>query len=174
MEVEQKSYAQILIVTPDDFISKSYYKFYERACPFSCFPGMSAKDFRCILKDPDSVELDKDLILLLKEYWDLLPPNEQKAVLDHELGHIVNGDLERVAEDIKNGIRYQLPNEDVEKAADAYSVELNGNKAMHSCLLKAADIIAGSLRKYGDDITGQEFIDKSGILKRRLKTLKEG
>lgn len=174
MHVTQKSYAQILIVTPDDFISKSYYKFYESKCPFSCFPGMCAKDFRCILKDPDTVELDKDFILILKEYWDLLKPNEQKAILDHELGHIVNGDLERIAEDIKNGIRYQLPNEDVEKAADAYSVELNGNKAMYNGLLKATDIVAGSLRKYGDDVTGQEIIDKSGILRRRLKTLKEG
>lgn len=173
MKVEQKSYAQILIVSPDDFISPAIYNFYERRCPFACFPGISAKNFRCILKNPEQVEPDKDLILLLEKYWNLLETNEKKAILDHELGHIVNGDLDRIAEYVKQGTVPPVTTETIEKAADAYSAELNGKKAMYHSLIKATTLVAISLRKEGEDITGQELINKYGILKRRLEILKE-
>lgn len=174
MHVEQKSYAQIIIVTQADFIFSSTYKEYERMCPFLCFPGMFARDFRCSVKEPGKLELNKDVILLLEPYWKLLPSEEQKSILDHELGHIASGHLKAIEEKVSRGERLHAEvNEADEKQADAYSVDLNGSKAMHNGLMKALDVIVKGYRDKGHRITVSQVIENDPILKRRLKVMEE-
>ena len=174
MKVEQKSYAQILIVGKDDFIFSRIYREYEAMCPFMCFPGIVAWDFRASLKKPDGVVRDKDVILLLEDYWDLLAAEEKKAVLDHELGHISSGHLKVIAEQIKSG-RYggTKVDEGEEMEADAYSANLNGKKAMHHGLIKALEVIVLGYKEKGHRITLSQVIDNNPIIKNRLKVLAE-
>lgn len=174
MRVEQKSYAQIVIVDKDDFVFSHVYGQYEAMCPFMCFPGIVAPDFRASLKKPESIVNDKDIILLLEEYWGLLSHEEQKAVLDHELGHISSGHLKAIAEQLKRG-NFGGPRVDEgdEKQADAYSASLNGKKAMYHSLIKAIDVMVGGYRAKGYRISTSAVIDGQPILKNRLAVLKE-
>lgn len=174
MKVEQKSYAQIVIVGREDFIFSRTYREYEAACPFMCFPGMVAWDFRASLKRPDGILKNKDIILLLEDYWDLLSSEEKKAVLDHELGHISNGDLKAIEERLKRGqFGGMKVDEGEEKRADAYSSNLNGKKAMYQGLLKALQVIVEGYKKKGHRLSVSQVIDHDPIIKNRLNVLKE-
>jgi hypothetical protein len=176
MKVEQKTYAQIVIVETEDFIFSKVYRDYEAMCPFLCFPGMFAGDFRSSLRRAEEVMRDKDVILLLAPYWALLSTEEKKAVLDHELGHIASGHLKKTEEYVRrNGVPppNKGPNLKEESEADAYSVNLNGNKAMHHGLMKAVDVMLGAYRKKGYNIGIQQVIDNDPILKKRLEILSQ-
>lgn len=173
MIVEQKTYAQIIIIGVEDFIISSTYRAYESACPFLCFPGICATDFRASLREPEKVVANKDVILLLTDYWKLLSSDEKKAVLDHELGHIAKGHLKETAERIRSGNGGpSVVSEVKEKEADAYSAEMNGKPAMYNGLLKALDVIVEGIRTRGHKITAEEIIDRDHILKNRLEVLK--
>ena len=172
MIVDQKTYAQILIVEPTDFIFRNVYKQYEEMCPFMCFPGIVASNFRASLKEPEKIVLNKDVILLLSSYWAQLSTDEKKAVLDHELGHIAKGHLKEIAEKVKNGTLGSNPVSEVkEKEADAYSVDMNGKAAMHNGLLKAVDTMIDAYRKQGYIATLDKVLAQDPILRNRLKVL---
>lgn len=175
MKVEQKTYAQVAIAARTDFIIGMIYDQYEAVCPFLCFPGILARDFRTSLRKPGEIMAEKDLILVLEDYWNLLSSEEKKAVLDHELGHIASGHLKAIEEKIKSG---NLPTQAVvieadEKEADAYSANLNGKKAMHAGLMKALDVIVKGYRKKGYRVKVSDVIAKDPVLRNRLKVLKE-
>jgi hypothetical protein len=172
MIVEQKTYAQILIIDKEDFIFSNHYREYEAACPFLCFPGECAADFRASLKEPAGVVPNKDVILLLKPYWAMLSSEEKKAVLDHELGHISKGHLRETAEKMKNGTLGSNPVSEVkEKEADAYSSEMNGKQAMHDSLLKAVEVIIGGYRAKGYRVSMDQVLKGDPILRNRLAVL---
>jgi hypothetical protein len=174
MHVEQKSYAQVLIVNKNDFIFSSAYKAYESACPFMCFPGVCAKDFSTSLKDPKAITPGKDVILLLESYWNDLDSDEKKAVLDHELGHITNGDLKKLAEKLaKNPFFRSSVDFNEERKADQYSVELNGAKAMYNGLQKALNVILAPLQAKGMRVTLKDVAANDPIIAKRLEILKE-
>lgn len=174
MKIEQKTYAQILIVNKTDFIFSATYSEYEQMCPFLCFAGYFARDFRCSLKNPDGVVPEKDVILLLEDYWDLLTTDEKKAILDHELGHISNGDLKEIVTKIKKGENISTEvNEAHEKAADAYSADMNGSKAIYQGLMKALEVIVAGYRKKGYNITVDKVLATDKIIQNRLKVLKD-
>lgn len=174
MKVEQKSYAQLIIANPQDFIFSYVYKQYEEMCPFLCFPGMFAGDFRCSVKQPELIQNDKDVILVLEDYWNLLTVEEKKSILDHELGHIASGHLKETEDKARRGEHISNEVSEVkEKEADAYSVNLNGNKAMHAGLMKALDVIVDGYRKKGYRLSVDKVIENDAILRNRLKVLKE-
>lgn len=175
MKVEQKSYAQIVIVAPQDFIFSQVWSQYEATCPFLCFPGMLAGDFRCSLKKPEEIVLNKDVILLLESYWNLLASEEKKAILDHELGHISSGHLKAIEEKIKQqGKNFAATvDENDEKEADAYSADINGSKAMHNGLMKALTVIVDGYKKKGYSINVSQALNGNTIIKNRLKVLEE-
>ena len=172
MKVEQKSYAQILILGKGDFIFSHIYHEYEAMCPFMCFPGIVAWDFRASLKKHDGIVRDKDVIMLLEDYWELLAPDERKAILDHELGHISSGHLKAIEEKIKQG-RFGGTKVDQteEMEADAYSANLNGKKAMHHGLIKALEVIVLGAKQKGQRVTISQVIDHNPIIKNRLQVL---
>ena len=139
-----------------------------------CFPGIVAWDFRASLKNRDGIVRDKDVILLLEDYWNMLAADEKKAVLDHELGHISEGHLKAVEEKIKRGgFGGTRVNQDEEMAADAYSANLNGKKAMHHGLVKALEVIVGGYKQKGHRLAISQVIDGNPIIKNRLKVLAE-
>lgn len=176
MKVEQKSYAQIILLNPNDFIFSSLYGEYEMMCPFMCFPGIVAGNIRASLKRAEDMVLNKDVIFILEPYWNLLDTHEQKAILDHELGHIASGHLKVIEEKIRragsNNIENEV-NEADEKQADAYSADMNGHKAMHGALLKALEVMVQGYKKKGYRISVDDIIKKDSILRNRLKVLKE-
>lgn len=172
MIVEQKTYAQILIIVPTDFIFSGLYRQYAEVCPFLCMPSICAPDFRASLKKPEMLVDDKDIILLLDSYWQQLSSEEKKAVLDHELGHIANGDLERLAEKAKKGqVGSNAPDFTEESKADAYSSEMNGKKAMRGGLLKAMQTMVDGARARGLQYTLDQWIASDPVIKKRLAVL---
>lgn len=173
MKVEQKTYAQVIIASRDDFIFSSVYNQYEMMCPFLCFPGPIAADFRTTLKTPEDVVPNKDCILLLEDYWKLLASEEKKAILDHELGHIASGHLKKLWEYFQKNGSPPPTSEVEEKEADAYSVDMNGSKAMHNGLLKALDVMVAGFKRKGYRVTAEEIIKKDSIIRNRLNLLKE-
>lgn len=139
-----------------------------------CFPGIAAWDFRASLKKPDGIVRNKDVILVLEEYWDALASDEKKAILDHELGHISSGHLKAIEEKMKQGnFGATKVNQGEEMEADAYSANLNGKKAMHHGLVKALEVMIGGYKKKGYRISVSQVIDKDPIVKNRLKVLAE-
>lgn len=175
MKVDQKSYAQVIVAERSDFILGSIYDQYEAVCPFLCFPGMFAGDFRGSVREPEAIVKNKDVILVLRPYWDLLETEEQKAVLDHELGHISEGHLKRIEEKIRRTGRGGSGEPDLteEMEADAYSASLNGNKAIYHALHKVLDVMMGPYRKKGHNITIDYLLKHDHVMAARLKRLKE-
>lgn len=173
MKVEQKSYAQILIVSDEDFVIREHYLEFEQQCPFLCFHKVFITNFRTALKEPEFVDFDKDVILILEDYWNKLSSVEKKTILDHELGHIASGHLEESAEQFKKGNLTNEPKLSEEVEADAYSVGMNGKKAMHAGLLKAIDVIAAGARKRGIPLTVEHWIKFDPIMRKRLEILKD-
>jgi hypothetical protein len=175
MRVEQKSYAQIVIVDRSDFIFGGIYDQYEAMCPFLCFPGMFAADFRGSTREPDLIQPDKDVILLLGPYWVLLATEEKKAILDHELGHISNGDLKKIEEKVRRTGRVTPSQVDQaeEMAADAYSSNLNGEAAIYEGLIKCLGIMVKGLKKRGYNLSVSEIINRDPIIRNRLNLLQE-
>jgi hypothetical protein len=171
MKVEQKSYAQILIVNKNDFIFSSHYKQYAEICPFMCFPAICASSFRVILKNPQEVLPDKDVILMLESYWIHLSSEEKKAILDHELGHISNGDLEDVTKKLKAGQKANEVDFDQERKADHYSVQLNGRKAMHNAMHRALEEMLAPLRAKGSRATVADILASDEIIRKRMAIL---
>lgn len=172
IQVEQKTYAQVVIINKEDFIFSFHYGQYEAACPFMCFPGISAAQFRTSVKEPEKIVPNKDIILLLAPYWNKLTSDEKKAILDHELGHISKGHLKTLAEKIKNGTMGSNPvDETEEKEADAYSSDMNGKPAMHHALLKALDVMVDGYREKGYSVTVDKVLNSDKILRNRLAVL---
>lgn len=170
--VEQKTYAQIVIIDKEDFIFSSEYGQYETMCPFMCFPGICAASFRTSVKEPEKIVPNKDVILLLAPYWKRLTPDEKKAILDHELGHISKGHLKLAAEKLAKGHTGASPvDETEEKEADAYSSEMNGKPAMYNGLLQALNLMVDGYRAKGYRITTDFVLSKDPILRNRLAVL---
>lgn len=72
-------------------------------------------------------------IVLVKDFIQNLTKTEKKAVMYHELGHMVNGDLEG---EKKSGLVLNLG---YEVAADAYAAKHVGKVAMRNALIKMRD-----------------------------------
>lgn len=87
--------------------------------------------FTCTLKD-----ITGKPWIVHDTYFTEIPEMVKKFLIAHEIGHIVNGDLERGEKEIKkfNNERYSKKGSELEFKADEYAAKIIGHKNVLKCL----------------------------------------
>lgn len=114
----------------------------------------------------ERMDVSKPLVAVAKQIEDFLTEEEIEAVIQHELGHIANGDLQKKFEGILDDVEAEI-------AADAYAANLVSKKTMHDALIKLIDylVIANSnLFPMNEEEYRSDILNDSGF-KRRLLAL---
>lgn len=87
--------------------------------------------------DIDGLDQSKDgtIISILSDIHEKLTPEQSNAIIYHELGHLVNGDLDKDTEKLKvDGVDFIL-DEEIEIAADAFAMKYVTAAVLHDALL---------------------------------------
>lgn len=103
------------------------------------------------------------VVTITEEFADGMTPREIEAVLYHEAGHIVHGDLQREPTDVGGGVMVVL-DEEIELRADAFAVEHGFGMELISGITKTVKNVEKSLNK----LTGK---DASGYVQETLSAL---
>lgn len=139
MKVEQNQYAQVIFIDKSDIVEEEHYN-YLRMIAVGCSPSAGVDMFRTILVDPTCLVDGKHVIFLVNEKWNKLTSNAKKAFMDHEFGHIADGQLDsEEAKQAAGGVVVKL---EWEYAADDFSVAKNGKETMYMGLLEGLKLFS--------------------------------
>ena len=142
MKVEQSEYGQIVFFSKDDFVDEGTFS-YIKMIGIGAISKMAVLNFKTILTDPDPLSEDKHLIFTVQEVWNALSASTQKAIMDHEFGHIADGqmDSETMKAAVENGGgAIVIP--EWEFAADDFSAERNTKEGTLKALLECTDLFS--------------------------------
>ena len=80
------------------------------------------------------ITINKPIVMVAKIVEDYLNAEEIEAIIQHEVGHIINKDLNKVDVGFLNDI-------DAELAADAYAASVVSKQAMRTALVKITQVL---------------------------------
>lgn len=168
MRLENNEFAQVIYLDKGDIVEDFIYDGLKTVA-VGCSPAAGVEMFRTILTDPDILADGKHVIFLVNEVWNKLSSTAQKAIMDHEFGHIADGQLdsEEMLKSTQDGGGGLVIKAEWEFAADDFSVSRNGRIVVFKALIE-------TIKLFNQDQTYQDMgidLSEEPTIKRRLARL---
>lgn len=138
MKVTQHQLATILSLVREDFISGDFYDYFNNI-GVGAVPKTSIGDLKSCFADPDQIPEGKHIIFTTDDFWGQLGSQAQAVFMDHEFGHILDGQLD--SDKVTDGGGGAIVVQEWEFAADDNAVKHHGKEVVLKALLKAVDIL---------------------------------
>ncbi len=143
MKVEQTKYGQILYLEEGDIVDDDTYT-HLKLVGIGCFANVYVPMFRTIVSEPELLVDGKHVIFFVQETANRLTSTSLKVLLDHEFGHIADGQLDTPEMQNMSGEGGAVVKPEWEYAADDFSVKLNGQKTVYEALKNSVHIFANN------------------------------